>query len=401
MPDQRQVSESVVVETSQELAFEALTRASELREWSCEQAWTEVRPGGRYDLRWASGYRTEGKFTVLEPSHRASVTWQGSGEPGQTAVEFRVDAVDGGTRVTVVHSGFGAGSEWDQAVAESEQGWRTGLENLQSVLETGIDLRVTRRPFLGITFDQLNAERAAKEGIAVQDGIYVLGTVEDSGARAAGLAKGDVIVSLGGMPTADYHGLTAALGRCHAGDTVDMEVVHGQERRIVPVTLGRRPMTETPASPADLAQAIAAREQEVNADLAAAIEGLTEDEASQHPAEGEWSVKEVLAHLSISERDQNMYIATVATQGWFEGGPENIPGRLAAVLAVTPTVQALLERFFTDEAENIALLRELPAEAMAHKARFRRLAENMTFQPLHTCEHADQIKATIRVVRGQ
>jgi uncharacterized protein YndB with AHSA1/START domain len=377
-----------------------MTRASELREWNCEQAWTEVRPGGRYHLRWASGYHTVGKFTALEPLQRAAVTWHGSGEPGETAVEVRVEAVDGGTRVTVVHSGFGAGPEWDRPVAESEQGWRTGLENLKSVLETGIDLRVVDRPFLGIYPDQLNAERAAKEGIAVQEGIYVLGSVENTGARAAGLDKGDAIVTIAGMPVPDFPGLTAALAHCKAGDVVEMEIVHGQERRVVPITLGRRPVIGTPASAADLAQALATRVQEVNADLAAAIEGLTEEEASQRPAEGEWSVKEVLAHLSVSERDQNMYIATVATQGWLDGGPENIPGRLAAVLAVTPTVQALLERFFTDEAENIALLRELPAETLAHKARFRRLTETLAYLPLHTWEHADQIKDTIKLVRG-
>jgi hypothetical protein len=341
-----------------------------------------------------------GKFTALEPLQRAAVTWHGSGEPGETAVEVRVEAVDGGTRVTVVHSGFGAGPEWDRPVAESEQGWRTGLENLKSVLETGIDLRVVDRPFLGIYPDQLNAERAAKEGIAVQEGIYVLGSVENTGARAAGLDKGDVIVTIAGMPVPDFPGLTAALTHCKAGDVVEMEIVHGQERRVVPITLGRRPVIGTPASAADLAQALATRVQEVNADLAAAIEGLTEEEASQRPAEGEWSVKEVLAHLSVSERDQNMYIATVATQGWLDGGPENIPGRLAAVLAVTPTVQALLERFFTDEAENIALLRELPAETLAHKARFRRLTETLAYLPLHTWEHADQIKDTIKLVRG-
>jgi hypothetical protein len=90
----------------------------------------------------------------------------------------------------------------------------------------------------------------------------------------------------------------------------------------------------------------------------------------------------------------------VATQGWLDGGPENVPGRLSAVLSVTPTAHALLQRFFTDEAENIAFLRDLPAETVAHRARFHRIAQYMAYLPNHTCEHADQIKATIRAVRG-
>jgi uncharacterized protein YndB with AHSA1/START domain len=37
MSEMRQVRESVVVETTPELAFEAVTKDSELREWFCDQ----------------------------------------------------------------------------------------------------------------------------------------------------------------------------------------------------------------------------------------------------------------------------------------------------------------------------------------------------------------------------
>jgi uncharacterized protein YndB with AHSA1/START domain len=91
MTDVREIKHRVVIDTTPDLAFEAVTRASELREWFSDQAWTEVRPGGRYEVRWNQGYRAEGTFTELDPPRRAAVTWRGTGEPGETAVEFTVE----------------------------------------------------------------------------------------------------------------------------------------------------------------------------------------------------------------------------------------------------------------------------------------------------------------------
>jgi uncharacterized protein YndB with AHSA1/START domain len=400
---ERKVKKSVVVNTTPELAFEAVTAASELREWCSDQAWTEVRPGGRYEMRWNSGYRADGTFTELDPPHRAAITWRGTGEPGETTLEWTVQPGDQGVTVTVLHHGFGAGSEWDEAVEASEKGWNLGLENLQSTLETGVDLRAARQPFLGINLDLLTPERAAKEGIAAEEGIYVLDTVEDSGARAAGLGKGDVIVALAGNETPGFGELGAALRTCQAGDVVDVELVRGQEQETVKVTLGSRPMRELPESAAAVADQLTQGHAEVNAELKAAVAGVTEAEARQQPAEGEWSVKQTLAHLSEGERGFHVVLVNIAVNGWLDGGPiypDQIPGRLDAVLAVTPTLEGLVERFITDQAETVAIVRGLPETTIAHKARFRRMAEFILYGPDHTREHIEQIKGAIEAVRG-
>lgn len=403
MSEKREVRQSSIVETTPELAFEAVTRASELREWCSDEAWTEVRPGGRYEVRWNQGYRGEGTFTELDPPHRAAVTWRGTGEPGETAVEFTVKSTRGGIEVTVVHSGFGAGEEWDQAVAQSEKGWATGLENLKSTLETGIDLRLARQPFLGVNFDILSPDRAAREGIAAEQGIYVLDTVEGSGARAAGLGEGDVIVALGGAETPGLEELGAALRVHQAGDTVDVELVRGQERETVQATLGGRPQEEVPESAGALADRLAERQQEVSAELRAALEGVTEEESGQAPAEGQWSVKKVLAHLSEGERAFHVFLTNMALNGWLDAGPvypDQIPGRMAAVLAVTPTLEGLVKRVITDQAETVAIIRGLPETTVIHKARFRRIATFAIYGPDHTHQHIEQIKTTLETVRG-
>jgi uncharacterized protein YndB with AHSA1/START domain len=385
------------------MAFEAVNKASELREWFCDEAWTEVQPGGRYDVRWNQGYRSDGKFVELDVPRLSVTTWWGTGEPRETKVKFTVEPADGGVEITVVHSGFGAGSKWDTAVEQSERGWSVGLENLKSVLETGVDLRAARRPFLGINLDQLTPERAEKEGIAAEQGIYVLGAVEGSGAEAAGLGQGDVIVSLGGMETPRYQELGAALAAREAGDVVDVEVVRGQVKETIQVTLGTRTQNEAPGSAAELASLLAEKQAEATAELRAALEGVSEEEASQQPAEGEWSVKQVLAHLTSGERAFHTLFASWAVNGWLDGAgvdPDDFPGQLTAVLTVTPTLDGLVERFITDEAETVALMRHLPEVTMAHKARFRRIAEFALFGPMHTQSHIEQIKSAIEAVRS-
>jgi uncharacterized protein YndB with AHSA1/START domain len=403
MSEVRKVKHSILIETAPDLAFEAVTKASELREWCSDEAWTEVRPGGRYEVRWNQGYRSEGIFTELDPPHRARVTWRGTGEPGETAVEFIVEPKEGGVEVTVVHSGFGPGEEWDEAVVASDRGWGGGLENLKSTLEIGVDLRLARQPFLGINLDLLTLERATKEGIAAERGIYVLDTVEGSGARAAGLGRGDVIVALGGVETPGFAELSAALRGHQAGDVVDVELVRGQEQETVQATLGSRPTPEVPDSVDALADLLAEQHDQVNTDLEAAVEDVTEEEADQQPAEGEWSVKQVLAHLSEGERAFHVFLINMAVNGWLDAGPispDQILGRLEAVLAVTPTLQGLVDRFITDEAETEAIIRRLPETTMAHKARFRRIAQFVVYGPDHTREHIEQIKKAVATVRG-
>jgi uncharacterized protein YndB with AHSA1/START domain len=403
MSEMRRVEQSIVVETMPELAFEALTQASELREWFSDQAWTEPWPGGRYALHWNQGYHVEGRFLELESPRHAVVAWQGTGEPGDTTVEFTVEtATEGSVSVTVRHDRFGPGDEWDQAIAEAQKGWQVGLENLKSTLETGQDLRLIRQPFLGIYLDLLTPERAEREGIDADYGIYVTGTVEGSGAEAAGLCSGDVVVAAGGAELSGLTDLGTILRAHQAGDTLDLEIVRGRERLTVPVTLGSRPQPEVPDTLEDLVARLAQRQEEVDDELRTALVGVSDEEAGQCPEEGQWSVKQILAHLSDGERAFHLVLVNMALNGWLDGGPiypDQIPGRLASILAVAPTLNALLDRFLTDEAETAALVRHLPQTAIAHKARFHRIARQVIAGPDHTREHIDQIRRAIEAVR--
>jgi uncharacterized protein YndB with AHSA1/START domain len=407
----REVKQSVMVETTPELAFEAVTRDSELREWFCDWSRNEVRPGGRYALHWNQGYHVEGRYLELDPPRRAVMAWRGSGEPDDTRVEFTIDPASAaapagssaGVEVTCTHGDFGPGAEWDEPLAEAQKGWQVALENLKSTLETGIDLRTARQPYLGIALDLLTPERSQREGIGADYGIYVTGTVPESAAEAAGLCSGDVITALGGVPTLDFQALSTALRAHQAGDQVSLELVRGQEQRVVQITLGQRPQPEVPATAGELAGLLSERCLALDERLQAAVAGLTEEEAGECPDEGEWSVKQILAHLSDGERAGQVFLTNIAVNGWVDAAPifnDMIGWRLEAILAGTPTVAGLVDRFIADEAEMVEILRRLPDQTLAHKARFRRISQLALLGPDHTREHIEQIEQVVSLVRA-
>jgi uncharacterized protein YndB with AHSA1/START domain len=97
--------------------------------------WTgDVRIGGRWR---ASGigrgrpYVLDGEFVEVEPPRRLAHTWHAAGTPGApTTVTYLLEPLDGGTRVTLRHSGFASRDVCDNTAL----GWETSLERLAQLL---------------------------------------------------------------------------------------------------------------------------------------------------------------------------------------------------------------------------------------------------------------------------
>ena len=75
----------------------------------------------------------EGAYDAVVDGERVEYPWSG----GDSHVTLTLSGSDGGTRVSLVHSGIGA----DDDFARYEQGWQGFLANLKSVLEAGADNR--------------------------------------------------------------------------------------------------------------------------------------------------------------------------------------------------------------------------------------------------------------------
>jgi uncharacterized protein YndB with AHSA1/START domain len=379
----------------------AFTNATALREWLCDSAQADPRKGGRLYLWWNSGYYTSGEYVAVVPGKKIAFTWRGRGEPDATRVQVSLAAKNGGTVVTLTHGGIGSGKKWTSTAKEFQSEWEAGLENLQSVLETGQDLRVVRRPLLGVSLGEFNAEMAAKLGVPVTEGVRLDDVLEGRGARAAGLRKDDVIVRLGGKKVTSWATFTSAMQPRHAGDKVAMVFYRGAEKKAVTVELSRRPLPETPPTAEAFAEATRKMYAGMDAELARCLEGVSEAEASHQPAPGEWSAKETLAHLVINERELHVWMTDliVSDERWSDANPTNVPARLAAATAVFPTLPALVEELKRHEAETVAMLAALPPEFMAHKGSYWRLAHIILQAPDHSQTHIGQIRAAIAAAR--
>ena len=99
------------------------------KEWS-----GDVRVGGRWR---ASGqvrgqpYALEGEFLEVDPPRKLVHTWQRVGAPGQpTIVTYLLEALEGGTRITLRHEGFVAREQCTGAYI----GWETSFERLAALI---------------------------------------------------------------------------------------------------------------------------------------------------------------------------------------------------------------------------------------------------------------------------
>jgi S1-C subfamily serine protease len=84
--------------------------------------------------------------------------------------------------------------------------------------------------FLGVQAENVNTEGQA--------GAQITDIVDDSGAEAAGLEMGDVIVGLDGVPVRGWDDLVAQIRSHQPNETVDVLIVRDGEEQTIQVTLG-------------------------------------------------------------------------------------------------------------------------------------------------------------------
>ncbi len=394
---------SRMVNASPAEVYRAFTNSTSLREWFCDVATVNPAPGGRFYAAWNSGFYASGEYTHLTPDEKVAFTWQGRKEPGPTSVQVTIRPQEGKTLVELAHLGLGAGAEWSQMVAEATKGWQGSLKNLASVLETGLDQRFVRRPMLGIGVSDFNAEIASQFNIPVSEGVRIDSTVENMGARAAGLQKHDVIVSLAGHPVSDFASLSAAVQDYHADDTVEVVFYRGAEKKSVDMLLSRRPLPDTPTTAQALADFQRKRNAEIQVDLDEFFTGVSDAEASYKPGLEDWSINEVLAHLIQGEHYWQFWMVELMDgfEAHREGWAGNNQAHISATASVYTSLQDILQGYQHARDETIALLARLPDEFVARKSSFWRLAFSVVSDPYHHHVHMEQMQAALAAARSQ
>lgn len=74
---------------------------------------------------------------------------------------------------------------------------------------------------------------------SIKKGVVVISAVDDSGAKAAGLKKGDVIIKFAGKQIHDYAYLRYELYQHQAGDVVEVVFIRDGKEKTTKVTLGK------------------------------------------------------------------------------------------------------------------------------------------------------------------
>ncbi|TCO60657.1 SRPBCC domain-containing protein [Actinocrispum wychmicini] len=119
----------------------ALTTAEGLGTWFGNQATIDLRPGGAAQMTWTNGQRADMRIERVEEPSIFGFTWAIYGlpedDPRRTYVEFTLEPVGSGTRLTVVESGFAQlpGDAHDKAFSGNVDGWKNELGELVDYLD--------------------------------------------------------------------------------------------------------------------------------------------------------------------------------------------------------------------------------------------------------------------------
>jgi uncharacterized protein YndB with AHSA1/START domain len=148
MSKPREIRTKIQIEADIDAVWKALTDAQELMRWFPLDARSRPEPGGSIWYSWGPPYEGESQIEIWDPPHRLKLRdqWGGiapdgqvrevePGVPARVAMDFTLETDGGETVLRLVHSGFGAGADWDDEFEGTRRGWQQELLGLKHYLE--------------------------------------------------------------------------------------------------------------------------------------------------------------------------------------------------------------------------------------------------------------------------
>lgn len=146
---ERAVQKEIVVRATLDQVWDAWTTRDGIKSFFAPDAKVDAQVGGAFEVFIDPGAPAGSKgadgmqFMALQPKKMISFTWNAppslpEARKQRTLVIVRFAAVDEkNTRVTLHHTGWGDGGEWDRAFSYFERAWGSVLANLQKRFESG------------------------------------------------------------------------------------------------------------------------------------------------------------------------------------------------------------------------------------------------------------------------
>jgi len=135
------IERTIEVAHPPEKVWAALTTAEGLAGWFGKEATIDLRPGGSARMTWTSGSAVEMRVERVEEPSVFGYTWHIYGlpddDPRRTYVEFTLEPLGTGTRLTVVESGFAQlpADAYGKAFGANTEGWASELGELVDYLD--------------------------------------------------------------------------------------------------------------------------------------------------------------------------------------------------------------------------------------------------------------------------
>jgi uncharacterized protein YndB with AHSA1/START domain len=146
---ERAIDKSIEIPATLDQAWQAWTSREGIVSFFAPGAVIDPRVGGAFHIHFdpgaAAGSRgaDDTRYMALQPQRMVSFDWNAppslpEARAQRTFVTVRFAAVDAGTtRVTLHHTGWGDGGEWDRAYAYFDRAWGAVLANLKKRFESG------------------------------------------------------------------------------------------------------------------------------------------------------------------------------------------------------------------------------------------------------------------------
>ena len=100
---------------------------------------------------------------------------------------------------------------------------------------------VNHGAFIGVEIMTLTPSIQAQYGFSVSSGAVVMSVIAGTGAAAAGIHQGDIIVGVDSTAITSAQDLSSVLSSHRPGDVVALHIVRGKKHLTINVTLGRQP----------------------------------------------------------------------------------------------------------------------------------------------------------------
>ncbi|MDX2076764.1 MAG: SRPBCC domain-containing protein [bacterium] len=335
-----------------------LTNEDGLAYWFADRIYTRPQVGGHVVHTWATGRYVAGVFTELKEDEFISLTWRDAGQDTGSVLSYQLEAVGEGTKVTLTQTGLPS----DVNLADYQQRWEDGFNTLYAALTTGEDARITGRILIGIYPDNMDEKAAKRLGLPVNEGLLVANTIPGLGAEKAGLKAGDLVVEANGKPVGNNAPLVGNLTGLKPGDSAPVTFYRGAEKHTVTLTLSGYPLPPSVKNFIELANRVEGEYAKLHEELQGLVAGLSDETTNTPPAEGEWSVNQVLAHLILTERNAQEFLGGYVQAPELHTFSGNANARVNAVVRSYGGTAGLLNELKRAYVENIAILRAFEDE---------------------------------------